>query len=169
MRKIAFTFVLLITFFCGASPHPVHVSVTEITLDEKEKELEIVSRIFWDDLERSIRDAKNQPELNLLEPGSAVTADQLVWEYLQHRFKITLNGKPQKIKYLGHEIEGEAILCFIQVSGVKGFDMIEVLNSVITELYDDQSNLVHVTVRENVKSLRLMRDNPSDKLTFETK
>ncbi len=167
MRKIAFTFVLFMTMLCGASLHPVHVSVTEITLDEKEKELEIISRIFWDDLEKSIRDVKKQPELNLLEPNT-VTTDQLVWEYLQQRFKITLNGKPQKIKYLGHEIEGEAILCFIQVSGVKKFETIEVFNNVITEVYDDQSNLVHVTVREKVKTLRLMRDNPSGKLTFET-
>ena len=34
---------------------------------------------------------------------------------------------------------------------------------------DDQSNLVHVTVREKVKSLRLSRDTPSDKLTFDTR
>ena len=149
--------------------HPVHVSVTEITLDEKEKELEIISRIFLDDLETSIRDANKQPELKLLEPGTNITTDQVVWGYLQQRFKIMLDGKPQKVKYLGHEIEGEAMLCFIQVSNVKRIETIEVFNNAITELYDDQSNLVHVTVRSTVKSLRLMRDNPSGKLTFEKK
>src|SRR5687767_4873135 len=114
MRKLFLPFILLITL-SGASIHPVHVSVTEISFDEKEKELEIISRIFWDDLEKSIREAKKQPELNLMEPGTALTTDQLVCEYLQKRFKITLNGKPQKIKYLGHEVESEAILCYIQV------------------------------------------------------
>jgi hypothetical protein len=34
-------------------------------------------------------------------------------------------------------------------------------------LYDDQSNLVNVTVEETTKSLRLMRNNPSGKLSFE--
>jgi len=149
--------------------HPIHVSVTEITFDEKEKELEIIARIFWDDLEKSIREAKKQPELNLMDPGTASTTDQLVQEYMQQRFKITLNDKVQKIKYLGHEVESEAMLCFIQVSNVKKFETIEVFNSMITEVHNDQSNLVHVTVRENVKSLRLMRDNPSGKLTFVTK
>jgi len=149
--------------------HPVHISVTDIAFDEKEKELEIVSRIFWDDLEKAIRNTKKQPELNLLEPESPVTTDQLVSEYLQQRFKVTINGKPQKIKYLGHEVESEAILCYIQVLNEKKVGVIEVFNSVLTELYDDQSNLVHVTVRSTVKSLRLMRDNPSGKLTFETK
>jgi hypothetical protein len=156
----------LLYFLALLTVHPVHVSVTEITFDEKEKELEIISRIFWDDLEKSIREAKKQPELNLLEPGTAITTDQLVWEYLQPRFKIKMNGKAQVIKYLGHEVEGEAILCYIQVSNVKKFETIEVFNSTITEVYDDQSNLVHVTTDSSVKSLRLMRDNPSGKLMF---
>lgn len=168
MKRLLVTITLLITL-CGASIHPVHVSVTEISFDEKEKELEIISRIFWDDLEKSIREEKKQPELNLLEPGTAITTDQLVGEYLQKRFKITLDGKVQKVKYLGHEVENEAILCYIQVANVKKFETIEVYNSVLTELHEDQSNLVHVTRKEIVKSLRLMQDNPSGKLTFDKK
>lgn len=147
------------------SAHPIHVSVTEITWDEKERELEIIARIFVDDLETSIRNANDQPELKLLGPST----DQLAWKYLESRFRISLDGRMQKVKYLGHEIDGDAILCYIQVSNVKKWNEIEVMNSMITELYDDQSNLVHVTVNEKVKSLRLMRDNPSGKLTFDTK
>jgi len=33
--------------------------------------------------------------------------------------------------------------------------------------HDDQSNLVHVYVGENVKSLRLTRDTPAQSLTFD--
>jgi hypothetical protein len=168
MKRILITITLLVTL-SSASIHPVHVSVTEVSFDEKEKELEIISRIFWDDLEKSIREEKKQPELKLIGAGSNIDTDQLVGEYLQKRFKVTLNGKAQKIKYLGHEIENEAILCYIQVANVKKFETIEIYNSTLTELYEDQSNLVHVTIRETVKSLRLMRDNPSGKLTFEKK
>jgi hypothetical protein len=149
--------------------HPIHVSVTEITFDEKEKELEIISRIFIDDLEAAIRQFRKEPELNLLDPRSSATTDDLVKTYLQQQIKILLDGREQKTIYLGHEIENEAILCYIQVKEVKKWKTIEIMNRVITELYDDQSNLVHVTVRGKVKSLRLMRSNPSGKLTFEQK
>jgi hypothetical protein len=160
MISIVFSFLILMF-----PAHPIHVSVTEITLDEKERELEIIARLFVDDVETSIQKMNDQPELKLLGPST----DQLVWKYLESRFRISLDGRAQKIKYLGHEIEGEAILCYIQVSNIKKWKEIEVMNSVITELYDDQSNLVHVTVRDKVKSLRLMRDNPSGKLTFDVK
>jgi hypothetical protein len=63
-------------------------------------------------------------------------------------------------------VEDDALLCFIQVRAVKKWKTIEVLNSIITETYDDQSNLVHVTVGEKVRSLRLMKNNPSGKLVF---
>jgi hypothetical protein len=160
----------ILTFIVALfSFHPIHVSVTEISYDEKDKELEIISRIFIDDLESAIRQAQHKPELNLLAPGSDTSIDKLVSEYLQSRFTIKLDGKEQKVVYLGHEIENEAILCYIQVPNVKKWRTIEVVNTVITELYDDQSNLVHVTVRKKVRSLRLMQNNPSGKLTFDIK
>lgn len=149
--------------------HPIHVSVTEITLDEKEKELEIVSRIFVDDLELAIRESAKQPGLNLLEPPKGVTRDELVAAYVMQRLKIAIKGKAQNLKYLGHEIESDAILCYIQIKNVKKIETIEVSNSVLTELHDDQSNIVNVNVGEKVRSLRLVKDNPSGTLTFESK
>jgi hypothetical protein len=158
--------VIIISFLLSIFMiHPIHVSVTEITFDEKENELEIIARIFTDDLETSIRRANDQPDLRLL----AAATDQLAWKYLEPRFKISLDGRLQKVKYLGHEIEGHAMVCYIQVSNVKHWKTIEIMNSIITEVYDDQSNLVHVTVKDKIRSLRLMRDNPSGKLTFDTK
>jgi hypothetical protein len=89
MINIIFSFLILLF-----SPHPIHVSVTEITLDERERELEIIARIFVDDLETSIRKANDQPELKLLGPST----DQLVWKYLESRFRISLDGRHAKGK-----------------------------------------------------------------------
>ncbi len=145
--------------------HPLHVSVTEIAYDEKERELEIIMRIFTDDLETAIRARNNQPDLDLLNPATSTT-NNLVKEYVLERFSVTLDGKRQALNFLGTQPEGDALLCFIQVRSVKKWKTIEVVNSVITETYDDQSNLVHVTVGSAVRSLRLMRNNPSGKIGF---
>jgi hypothetical protein len=55
------------------------------------------------------------------------------------------------------------------VSKVKKWKTIQISNDVIMETHDDQSNLVHVTVQDNVKSLRLTREKSTDKLTFDSK
>jgi hypothetical protein len=148
--------------------HPLHVTVTEIELDEKDKRLEIMMRIFPDDLEQTLRKKLNQPELDILAPKNATT-DQLLENYLKDNFKIQLDGKPQKTSYLGHEKEDDAFILYIEVSNVKKMSTIQVTNSVMTEMFDDQSNIVNVTVRGNVKSLRLTPDTSTDKLTFDSK
>jgi hypothetical protein len=149
--------------------HPMHVSVTEIDFDEKDKELEITSRIFIDDLEKTLQSQLKQPELDLMNPKNGQTIDQMASQYLAGHFKISLDGKPQKTEYLGHERDGEALIFYILVSKVKKWKTIQIFNDIITATFDDQNNLVHVTVREKVRSLRLTRDTPTDKLTFDPK
>jgi len=149
--------------------HPVHISVSEINFSEKDKALQITSRIFVDDLEQSIRNTRKEPELDILAPKNGLTTDQLVGDYLRDHFKVKIDGKPQKMKLLGHEVEDVAIICYIEIENVKKVKSIEVFNDVITEIHDDQSNLVHVTYKAPVKSARLMRDKPTEVFTFETK
>jgi hypothetical protein len=144
--------------------HPMHVSVTEVQYNEKNKSFEIISRIFIDDLELSIQAEKKNESLDLLNPGSGMTTDQLVSEYIGQHLQIRLDGKPVVIHYLAHEIDDVALVCYLEVEGVRKVNVIEVTNSIIQETHADQSNLVHVTYKGPVKSLRLMRENPTGKL-----
>jgi hypothetical protein len=154
--------LLLITIL-----HPLHISVTEIKFDVKDKELEISSRIFIDDLEECIQKELKKPSLDILNPGKETTTDQLVSNYLASKFTIKVDGKVLKMKYLGNEIEGDAMIIYWYAPNIKKLREIEVFNSAITEVYDDQSNLVHITVGEKTRSLRLMRGSLSNKLVFE--
>lgn len=147
--------------------HPLHVSVTEIKFDAKDKELEITTRIFLDDLEEAIRKERKQPNLDITQPGAGLTTDQLLVEYLTKKLEIKVDGKAVKITFLGHEIEGDAVIVYAYAPGVKKIKGIEVTHTTITELYEDQSNLVHVTLDDKTKSMRLMRSLPTDKLQFD--
>jgi hypothetical protein len=148
--------------------HPLHISVTEIAFDEKEKELEIIMRVFTDDLETSIRATRKDETIDILSPKGTST-DQLIQEYILPHLAVTLDGKLQNLNYLGHEEEGQALLCYIQVSNVKKWKTIGVRNDAMMEIYDDQSNLINVTVEGEVRSLRLLKNEPSGKITFNSK
>jgi len=158
----------VVLVFIG-SFHPLHVSVTEIEMDEKDKALEIMMRVFVDDVELTLRKTRNEPALDVMQLKNGLTIDQMMTEYLKEHFKISLDGKAQKIKYIGHEVEGEAFIFYSEVSGVKKWNTIQVQNNIIMETHEDQSNLVHVTVKGNVRSLRLTTETPTDKLVFDTK
>ena len=147
--------------------HPLHVSVTEIKFDPKDKELEITVRIFLDDLEEAIRQDRKLPSLDITNPGTGLTTDQLVSTYLSTRLTTKVDNTTAAIKYLGHEIDGDAIVVYAYAPGVKKLKSIEVYHSTITEVYEDQSNLVHITLGEKTRSLRLMRDTTSGSIVFE--
>jgi len=149
--------------------HPIHLSVTEITYSEKDKAVQIMSRIFIDDLELSIQKQLNQPTLDILEPKNGLTLDQMALGYLKEHLKVNLDGKPRPIKILGHEIEDVAVVFYIEIENVKKMKSMEVRNDVIMETHEDQSNIVHVTYKGPVKSVRLLRDKPSEVFKFDTK
>lgn len=134
-------------------------------MDNKDNRLEIMMRVFIDDLETTLSQDLNAPSLDLINP-KGFNIDQVMKDYLKVHFKIMLDNKPQIMNYLGHELEGEAFIFYIEVSPVKKWKTIRVMNDIIIEKYNDQSNLVHVTVFETVKSLRLTKSRPTDELTF---
>ncbi|HYG20278.1 MAG TPA: DUF6702 family protein [Ohtaekwangia sp.] len=160
---------LMVILFAALGVHPLHISVTEIEFDEKEKSLEIMMRVFIDDLETTMRQRTGDQELDILQPKGGQTLDQLMSAYLNERFRISLDAKAQKAGYLGHERDGDAFIFYIEVTNVKKWSTIQVQNDIITEVYDDQSNLVHVTARGTIRSMRLTKNTPADKLTFDSK
>ena len=146
--------------------HPLHISVTEIEYNNKVNSLQIISRIFVDDLETAIRDEKKSPNLDILNPKGGQETKALIADYLEKHFIISLDGKKQKMNFLGYEEENFAFVCYLEIESITEFKILEVENTVITEMYSDQSNLVHVTYNGPVKSTRLMKDKPKEKFTF---
>jgi hypothetical protein len=164
-----FEFMISLIFSLILGLHPIHVSIIEVEHNEKAKALQMTLRIFVDDLEASVRSKINQPELDLLNPGTGRTTDQLVKDYLADKLFVKVDKKLAKLNYLGHEIEGPAMICYIEVENVKKFSSLEVTNRVIHETHEDQSNLVNVNYLGQVKSLRLTVEKPTDAVLFEKK
>ncbi len=149
--------------------HPIHISVTEINYNEKSKSLQITTRVFADELELGVRAQRKEAELDLLEPKNGVTTKQLIQSYLDAHFKIKIDGKPMKLNFLGFEKEDVSIVSYTEIENVKKLKTIEVFNDIITEIHDDQSNLVHINYKSPVKSTRLTRENTTEVFRFDPK
>jgi len=158
---------LLYTFLIWV--HPIHISVTEINYNEKSKSLQITSRIFVDEMELGVRAQRKEPELDILEPKNGATTKEMIKNYFEAHVKIKIDGKPVKINFLGYEKEDISFVSYLEIENIKKLKTIEVFNDLVTEIHEDQSNLVHVTYRSPVKSIRLTRENTSEIFTFDIK
>lgn len=159
--------LVAILFLSSFTLHPIHVSVCDIEYDQDRKALEIVQRIFLDDLEKAIRSMEGKPDLNILKPAGGKTTDEWVKSYLKQNFKVSVNGKETEHRYLGHEVEGDALYAYLEVEKVKKLNSIKVYSAILTSEYDDQVNLVHIKADGKIRSMKLTEKNKTDVLKYE--
>ncbi len=136
------------------APHPFHVSVIEVNHNAADRTLEISCKIFTDDFEKIL--AKNyKAKVDLINPPNKPAMDSLVKKYLFSHLTIKANGKPVTFSYLGFENESEAAYGYIEVENVSSVSKLEISTNIMFDLFDDQMNIMHVTVGGNRKSNKL--------------
>ncbi len=146
-------------------PHEFHVAITEIVYNPATKALEITTKIFSDDIERSIK-ALGGGELRLGDGAEAGNADRLLQDYLQNRLSIEVDGRPARFTWVGKEVELDAVWCYVEITGVERFSTLVVTNRILTELFEDQANVVHVQAYGENKSLFLSKESLSGTVGF---
>ncbi len=159
-------FALLFHLYFYLFTHPFHVSICEIDHDEKTNALQITHRIFLDDLEEGLNAFYNE-NLDLLNPKDPDKINRLVEDYLSSRFAVIVNGKVKKIDYLGNEMGKDVMWCYMEITKVKKVNTIEIEDKVLFEAFDNQSNIIHVDYRNQIKSLRLVDNKSRDLITFD--
>lgn len=164
MRKaISLLFVML--FLCSFSVHKFYVSVMQIDHVPSKKRVEITSRIFIDDLEKALTKKYNK-KINLTSSRELPDADVLIEGYLKEKVKIFINNKPQNITFLARELEGDVLILYTKIAISKKINTFEIYNSLLTEVYQDQQNIVHTNINSNKKSILLTNTELKEKIDY---
>ena len=166
MRKISLilaSFFLLSAFKSGA--HEFYLSVTEIEYNNEEQSLQIITRVFIDDFQNVLNE-RYDADIQLSQEAEEGAVTEHISKYLNQKLRLKINGEELQLNYLGKEYDADQLVLYIEVENVAAFDEIEVTNEILTDLFDDQKNVVHVKVNNKTKSLLLMRQQETEKLTF---
>ncbi|KLT64069.1 hypothetical protein AB669_18575 [Pedobacter sp. BMA] len=145
------TIIITFLFFglAKSDKHPLHVSTTEVNFNAKEKSLEISCRVFSDDFESIL--AKNyKQKTDLSNPAMKAAMDELVKKYILTHLSVNANGKSVKMSYLGFEMDHEATNIYLEVAKVSAVKSMEVTNTMLYDIFDDQMSIVHL-VKGNVR------------------
>ena len=161
MLKVISTILL----FVLSVNHPFHVSVCEIEYNEKSRALQITQKIFLDDLERGLREFSGE-NFDITEKKSEDQVNTLLDAYYPEKMKILVNGKPRAFRYLGFEIEADAMWCYLEIEKVRNLKSLEVTNTILFETFEDQSTILHIQKSGKIKSFRLSNNKTSALLDF---
>lgn len=167
MKKIFLIFGLffILTSF-KVSAHEYYLSVTEINYKVESQSLQIITRVFIDDFENVLRKRFND-DIRLVKDAEEGPVKKMIERYLDQKLQIKSNGQQHQLKYLGKKYDDtDQIILYIEVENVSSFNEIHVENAILTDLFDDQKNVVHVKVNGVTKSLLLQKGQEEESLIF---
>ena len=162
-KQLLLLFAVL--FLSSFSAHKFYVSVTQIDYVPSKKRVEITSRIFIDDLEKALTKKYNK-KVNLTSTKELPEAEELIKSYLKEKIKVSINKKPQNIEFLAREVEGDVLILYTKIAVSKKINTFEIYNSLLTEVYADQQNIVHTNINSNKKSILLTNTELKGKIDY---
>ncbi len=157
--------LLLLPLLSASSTHKFYVSITNIEFVKQKSSLQIITKIFTDDIENALRQEYSNP-IFLDSQKETAEADELLKKYILQKIKLNVNGKPVKLNYIGKEYETDMVVVYLEVTGISDLKTVEIENKVLMEMFPEQKNIVHLKTAKSRRSLILEEDTPRGKLDF---
>ena len=145
--------------------HPFYISVTEISHNATDKNLEISCKIFTDDFETALSKAAGS-KVDLFNPKDKNAVEKHITAYIRKHLIVKLDNKPVTLEFVGFEREEEAVWSYLQVSNTSAPKKIEINNDLLYDSFNEQINLLHVSVGGNRKSMKLNYPNSGVSFQF---
>jgi hypothetical protein len=158
--------LLIFPLISATSAHKFYVSITKIEYVKEKKSLQIITKIFTDDIEDALQQ-RYDPSISLDTKKETETADEYVQKYILQKPNIKVNGKPVQLNFIGKEYDVDMLVAYIEVTNVPNLKSIEIENKVLMEMFPEQQNIIHLKTTNSRKSLMLDKDEPSGKLKFD--
>ena len=145
-----------IFFYFFFSIHPIYISVVEI--NSKENNLEIVFKIFRDDLEDGIKnnlkknvsiDSQSKVELN----------NKIIQEYLNSVTSIKVNDEEKKLLFSNFILENERIKVNANIENNSLINLIEINNEILVDVFSNQKNIIFFKIYDQFNRDILDKNN----------
>ena len=165
MKKFLITsLVLFLSFsFTSFAVHKFYIGVFQVDYKLDKKEFQVTSRVFIDDIEKAL-DIKYKKKLNLASSKESKESDELIVAYFKEKLKFSVNNKAQETTFLAKEYEDDIMICYHKINYSGKIKSLNIYNTVLTELFSEQQNLVHTNINSNKKSFLFTNTNKEEKL-----
>lgn len=154
LRKYNLVLIVLVGLIAVAAKpmHEFHSSITHI--EHVSGRYEVTIRVFSDDLEKAVTNfTKKKVQLD------AAEGEAQVQNYLSRNLKITSSGTSHiNWEWIGMESDPESTKIYLEYKA-KDNTSLTVITTLLTELFDDQKNIITLERKGNKESQLLDKSN----------
>jgi hypothetical protein len=155
--------ILFSLFLFAGRPHPFYLSVTDIKYNEKNRSLEIACKMFTNDLEGALKKTTGK-KVDILNPKDKKEIEKILFDYINKRLIIDLNGKRRTLKFIGYEKEDDVIWTYMEIEKCERPKQVHITTSLLYDFLKEQINLVSLEVAGNKQSSKV--SNPDKEIKF---
>jgi hypothetical protein len=148
------TIILLFLFVFSMSSFAVHkfyMGIYQVNYAPEKKMLQITARIFVDDLNKALEKKYNKKTF-LDSSKESPESIELLKKYLSDNFAIKVNGQSKVMNFLSKEMDGDVLVCYLNIKDISKIKSLEIYNSLLVECFSEQQNILHVTAFGDKKS-----------------
>lgn len=139
------------------APHPVHASSTQVELSQDGRRLDVRVRAFTDDLETALEATGRPVALHTTTPA---VVDSALSAYFADRLQFGLDGAaPVRGRLVSHTQDADATIVSFEVPLRTKPVRITIVQRVLLEQFEDQTNLLHLRYGTMKRSALLRRGN----------
>jgi hypothetical protein len=166
MNKIKLSLlVILFSFLSAFTLHKFYVGVFQIDYFKEKKAVQITARLFIDDLEKALY-KKHNKHIYITTKDEIAEANTLIANYLSEKLKIKINNKSQSLQFLTKEQEDNIVICYLKIPFKDNIKYLEITNTVLSDIFKEQQNLVHLNLNSNKKTLLFTNTETNQKLKY---
>lgn len=158
MKKGLFIGLLLFIGLSSFGIHKFYMSIYQIDYAADKKRLEITSRIFVDDLNKALQ-LKYSKTTHIGESTESTEDIGLMNKYLLAHFTIKVNGIAKPILYVRKELDHNVVVGYYKINDITKITSLSIHNSVLTDVFSDQQNIIQATFNGKKESLLLTAEN----------
>lgn len=150
---------------CSFSVHKYYVALTEINYNTKSKSVQMIMNVFVDDIELALNNDYNiNAKLNT--PQELKNINDYFNKYLSKHFKILINGELKPYNFIGKEYDGDIVFFYLEIENITNLKSIEIKNTVLTQYFSEQRNLVKIKAGNKRESFFLSKEKYKGLLKF---
>lgn len=156
---------LIIPSLMSFTLHKYYLSVTDVEYNAEAKSVQLITRIFYDDLE-DVLNERYDKNFILSDRSDQEEIDNYLKKYLTSKIKIRVNDELKKLQFVGKEYEDDYVVCYIETSRVDSITKFEIENELLIDLFPEQKNMIHTKIYKRQKSFLLTRESAKAMLNF---
>ena len=112
--KTTLKLISILSFvFLSFTSHKYYLSVSEVEYVKQEQSIQVISRFFVDDFEKSLSSFYGNA-FHLATKTEIAESEKYISKYIKSKFVITKNGKELDFKFIGKKYEGDEIICYLK-------------------------------------------------------